>query len=502
MKKILSYTVLMLLLAVVASCTGKFEEYNRNPESPLEGETDPLTLIEDLIASSASDLQYRSWHCHSEMMQYTVDVGNTTRFALYIFPASTYETLWNLFYVHAANAQEIIRQAEIFDQPNMKAIGMTLKTMYFAILSDMYGDVPYSEALRTNEGISQPKMDRQRDVYEGMIRTLLEANALYDPSQTMQMPNKDLLYGGDIAKWKKFTNSLCLRLCLRLSNRPASIGLETLNTIVANPGVYPVFASTMDDAKIAFTGVAPFRGPFGGMTDINFTRSSHKCSERFIDRLYQSYDPRRTVWTILAGEQVKGVKSGYKNPDGDDCAYMNSSVLKPYSAPAWFMTSSEVKFILSEAALQGYIPGGEAVAKSHYEDGIRLSVNQWVPKATPADIDKFLAGEQVAFDASLERVIEQKWLSLFMQGFESWNDYRRTGFPRLAIGPDNTNDGILPARMNYGQTTVSTNRNNYQSEVAYLRATYPNVSLGAVGGDNMKTPVWWSKRAVELEVVQ
>lgn len=497
MKKIVLYP-LLALLAVLASCTGKFEEYNTNPENPREGDTDPITLIEDLIASSASDLQHRSWQCHSEIMQYTVDVGNSTRYSLYRFPASIFETLWNTFYTHAANAEEVVRQARKYEEPNLEAMGITLKVMYFAILTDMYGDVPYSEALRIKEGVTQPRMDRQRDIYEGLIGELLAANDLYVTSQSLLVPAKDLLYGGDIAKWKKFTNSLCLRLCLRLSNRPESIGLETLKIIVENPGVYPIFTSAADDAKIAFSGVVPFRGPFGGMTDGNFTSSSHKCSERFVDRLYKTYDPRRSVWTTQPGDEAKGVPSGWVDPDGTGCVYLNTKVLKPYDAPAWFMTASEVKFILAEAALQGYIAGGEAAAKSYYEEAIAASVNQWNPKITPADLEKFIngAGSEVRFDGTLERIIEQKWVSLFMQGFESWNDYRRTGYPQLVIGGGaaEVNGGILPTRMLYGQTTISTNADHYAAEVAYLRAAYPGV-----GGDNMRTPVWWSRRAVELE---
>lgn len=501
MKKIFSAAVALLVLV---SCTGNFEEYNTNTQSPPKGDTAPVTLLEELICSSAKDLQYRSWWCHNELMQYTVDVGNSTRFHVYTFPASTYETLWKMFYRYAANAQEIVRLAEKYEQPNMKAIGMTLRAMYFAILTDMFGDIPYSEALLIDQDLLQPKMDRQKEIYEALIRSLVEANALYVLTSQLDAPSKDLLYGGDIAAWKRFTNSLNLRLCLRLTNRPESIGLETLRTIAADPATYPLFDSYLDDAKIAFTTAAPFRGPFGNLTDGSFTTSSHKCSERLVRMLHATYDPRRSKWTKFSGEEPKGVPSGYTNPDGSGCATLNAAVLKSYDAPAWFMTAAEVKFILAEAALEGYIPGGESLARIRYEEGITSSLRQWDPTLTDADIDKFIhaAGSTVAFDGTLEQIIDQKWLALFMQGFESWNDYRRTGYPRLEIGPDVGNEGIMPTRLLYCQSTVSTNRTNYQEQVAYLRRTYPVVSPGSVGGDNMKTPVWWSRRAVELENAQ
>ena len=512
MKKILLYTVVALLFSGSAfvSCTGDFEEYNKNPETPAKGETAPITLLENLIYSGAKELQHRSWQCHSELMQYTVDIGNSTRYHVYTFPASIYESLWKNFFGFASNAEEIVQLARKYDEPNMEAIGLTLKAMYFSIISDMYGDIPFTEALRIDEGITQPKMDRQKDIYEALIQMLLDANALYNTTkdgdgayaEPLLVPAKDLLYGGDIAAWQKFTNSLNLRLCLRLSNRPEAIGLETLRKIVESPGVYPIFGSVADDAKIAYTGVAPFRGPFGGMTDGAFTSSSHKCSERFVDQIYSTYDPRRLRWTRQSGDDIKGVQSGYKNPDGNSAVILNVSVLKPYEAPAWYMTASEVKFILAEAAHAGYIGGGETAAQNYYEEAVIASLRQWIPEISAADIDKFIHGadSKVAYDGTLERIIDQKWVSLFMQGFESWCDYRRTGFPRLVLGPDaaNANGGMMPTRMLYGQTTTSTNRPNYEAVVAYMRDTYPVVSMGATGGDNMMTPVWWSKRAVEL----
>lgn len=511
MKKLFRYTIPVLLAASVGTaCTGDFDEYNQNGENPGLGEVHPVTLLEDLISSSASDLQYRSWRLHSELMQYTVDCGNSTRFQLYIFPASEYDNIWKDFYMHASNAQEIVHLARKYEDRNMEAIGMTLKTLYISFLTDLYGDVPYSEALRIDEDLSQPKFDRQKDIYADLIRTLQEANTLYDTSKDntdsyklpLLVPEKDLLYRGDVALWQKFTNSLCMRLCLRLSNRDAETGaLATLRDMVANPGVYPVFSSVADNAKIAFTAAAPFRGPFGGMTDGAFTASSHKCSKRFIDRLFSTSDPRRSRWVTFSGDTAEGVESGVKAPDGNGAAVMNVSVLKPYDAPAWFMTYSELLFILAEAAQQEYIPGGDALARQYYEDAVTASLQQWNPSISASDIDKFLhgAGSTVEYDGTLAQLMEQKWLSLFMQGFESWCDYRRTGLPALAIGPDVSNEYILPTRMLYSSASISNNSSNYEEQIGFMRRTYPVVSLSSAGGDNMKTPVWWSKRAVELE---
>lgn len=105
-----------------------------------------------------------------------------------------------------------------------------------------------------------------------------------------------MLYGGDIAAWQKLTNSLCLRLCMRLSNRPEAGTAAVMQQIVGNPVKYPVFTSYADDAKVNYTGVSPFRNLFGDMTDTSFTTASHKCSAFFIDQLTSTSDPRMAQW--------------------------------------------------------------------------------------------------------------------------------------------------------------------------------------------------------------
>ena len=257
-----------------------------------------------------------------------------------------------------------------------------------------------------------------------------------------------------------------------------------------------------DDAKVNYTGVSPFRNLFGDMTDTSFTTASHKCSAFFIDQLTSTSDPRMAQWVRIVGsDDVHGVVSGVVEPDGTGASVMNPAVLKQYTTPVWFMTSSELFFILSEAAHTGMIPGGEAAAEAYYEQAVTNSIRQWNPSISDANIDRFLhgTGSKAAYDGTLERIIQQKWVSVFMQGFEAWCDYRRTGYPQLPIGPDVQNEGVLPTRLGYGQMLISTNGDNYRKQVARMKAAYPVVGRGTAGGDNMLTPVWWSKRALELE---
>lgn len=401
MKKILSSTAVLVLAACMGlgSCTGNFEEYNTNGETPGYGNVDPSTLLEQLISTGAYYIYERSWRVNNELMQYTVDCSASGRHQRYIFQAADFGTPWDRFQRYAANADHMIALGRKYEDVNAMAIAMTLKAVFVSLLADLYGDIPYREAYRIEEGISQPAIDPQSEVYHALIELLLEANDLYITTKDsngsytdpLAVPGKDLLYGGDIAAWRKLTNSLCLRLCLRLSNRPEAETAGIMQQIVADPVKYPIFTSTADDAKVAYTNVVPFRNPFGDMTDASFTTSSHKCAAFFIDQLNSTSDPRMAQWVkIVSADDIHGVESGVVEPDGTGACVMNVSVLKQYTTPVWLMTSSEVWFILCEAAQKNMIPGGEAAAESYYEQAVACSIRQWNPSISDANIDRFL----------------------------------------------------------------------------------------------------------------
>ena len=273
MKKILSYATVLILLAGMGlgSCTGNFEEYNTNGESPEYGNVDPSTLLEQLISTGAYYIYERSWRVNNELMQYTVDCSAATDIQRYVFQVGEYKTPWERFQRYAANANHMIALAEKYEDPNAQAIAMTLKAVFMSLITDLYGDIPYKEAYRIDENITQPQIDPQSEIYAGLIDMLLEANSLYrtatdnngNYTYPLTVPGKDLLYGGDIAAWQKFTNSLCLRLCMRLSNRPEAGSAAIMQTIVSNPAKHPVFSSCDDDAKVSYTGIAPFKNEFG-----------------------------------------------------------------------------------------------------------------------------------------------------------------------------------------------------------------------------------------------
>lgn len=176
---------------------------------------------------------------------------------------------------------------------------------------------------------------------------------------------------------------------------------------------------------------------------------------------------------------------------------LNKNVLGLYASPYSLMKYDEVLFIKAEAAKVGIIPGGDDVAQKNYEDAITASIRYWQsidPDKTPVtdEVISFFLQNGVTYNGTLQQILTQKYIALFWTGYEAWHEYRRTGYPKLRIGSaTGSNNYTLPTRFEYPTNTAETNPDNYKAAVDRLRTLYR-------GGDNMLTPVWWSKQASEL----
>ena len=291
-----------------------------------------------------------------------------------------------------------------------------------------------------------------------------------------------------------------------------------MTEIINNPGKYPIFTSNADNATVVFSGNDPYRSEFANTNEGGFTSSGRKLTEQLIkmtvltnssgDQIFE--DPRLPIIgkknpnTGLVEDRVwKGTIAGCTESQQSEAdrgtSWLNAAVFCRADAPGFFMDYAEVEFILAEAALKGLIPGGESVARTHYETAVTASIEKWAPfgqyseipvTIEPGDITAFLASDLASWDTATnkeELIANQKFLALFWVGMEAYHEYRRTGYPELVIGDGAIyNDFILPTRFAYPNTTMATNGENAQE------------ALSRMGGDNnMKTPVWWSKEAIE-----
>ena len=477
MKFLLNIVAAVVLLAGLNGCTKDFEEINSDPNRL--NSISPGTLLTPIIYEMAS------YNMNSGADGFTFGVmqvslpfpspsGGVHR---YDISENAGAGIWNTSYRWLTNVKETYDISVKLNDPNYQAIAMTLKAWIYGNLTDCFGDIPMEEAGRGDEGILRPKFNTQKEVYTTIIADLDSANKLFNVARPMTF-GTEILYGNNVTKWKKFCNSLRMRSLLRVSKRAEMNSLVLLNNMIANPTLYPVFTSNSDGAVLSLSGISPYLSPWGRAIDFTTFRAA---SSFFIDNLNAFTDPRLPRFATQARPSTgtgtigyRGIPSGY---DGNGSAFnyipsnMNIAlVTAPMTVP--LMPFAEVEFIKAEVA---FLNNNMPTAKIAYEAGVKASIEQW-GAVMPAT---YFANTAAAFNNSLERIMLQKYYSLFFTDYQQWFERRRTGFPVLPTQPSMVNNQILPSRFFYPIAVRSTNTTNYQSAVQRM------------GGDNLNIKVWW-----------
>lgn len=519
-------------LAVTTACTGDFEEYNTNPNKLTQGSITSISMLEPLLYSATNSFDNYMLAIANEISQVTVAKSTPRREHCYNLSNQNFQQIWNLCYKWAKNADHMYDLAVEQNQPNFQAIGLTLKVYYMSICTDMFGSVAYTEALKGDEGNLKPRIDSQKEVYEAMMADLETANSLYNPSQEMEDPAKDAIYAGDITKWQKFTNTLHLRLLMRVSGRNdafnPTVG-DRIRAIIDNPTTYPVFTSNADNATVKFSGTATYyRNYFNTTTFPNDTSLSgdHHVASQFLGMIYNAEtgfaDPRMYVWIkprYVNNEirEMVGALSGCtiefnsNSIRSDKEPYLHYETLVRDTNPNRLLDYDELLFIKAEAAMKGWIGGS---AQEYYEAAVTASCEKWneygqyaaypvlnasgeVVLSTVSigskEIAAFLASDEGKWDGTEQRLAEQKWLALFwVVGFQMYHEMRRTGYPECMTGEGTVDlgytDGKFIARYAYPQIAIANNRANYEAAFVEQGAT--------LNDNNMILPVWWSGQAV------
>jgi len=493
MKNILNHkTIWMTALAGIltaTSCTKDFDEMNTSPNAPTA--IGPQYLLPTGIETAID----RYWGHRDRFERINIDaaelyVQHLTRNIYsnegddYTVSPALLANNWKGFYNDSQlNFQRIITQTgagSATPNTNYEGVALVMRSWVFSLLTDMYGAIPYSDAIKGTaaEPNYTPKYDSMEQIYAGLLADLKLANE----KLTVGGPAVagDILYSGDILKWKKFANSLRLRLANRQAAKKSAESRAIMAEILGDATKFPVFASNADNAALKCTTVLPSNNEWnqiliqGGRTDWNI-------SSTLADKMNALGDTRIKVY---ANPNKDGKYQGHPNglPDAIATSYLATSstigsTFTKADAPEVIMTFSELNFILAEAALDGDIKIGDA--KTYFEKGITASFEQY-GLTVPAT---FLASVGAV---TREKVLEQKWVSLFAQGIEAWAEWRRTGFP-VFPAPDARavlkNDGVLPTRFNYPSSEYSLNA----KEVA------TGETLNG-GPNDMKTKLWWAEK--------
>jgi hypothetical protein len=471
-----------LALAIAASACNNdsLTNVNKNPNAP---ETVPANQLFPAAAVSSinrvrSDIEitpsaFTHWPQYLAEYQYA-------EISYYQFRPTTADAWWNAFYTGPLqDLEQARRQAVAANRPNQVGPVLVIRAFDYSTMTGFWGDIPFTEASQGDKGKIAPAYDKQQVIYDSLLKNLADANTMMSPSAGVGFGAQDPVYAGDVAKWKKFANSLRARLGMNLSRRDANRAKTEVAAAVAAGG----FASNADNAQISWPGDGTNDNPwYENQSEGQGTRDDARMSVTLIDTLKSLADPRLQVYarpvqdttcgtvplcTVVASGDYRGMPNGLDAGAAGDWG-PKSSRLGPQvfaaDQPSYFMTYAEFSFIKAEAAERGWIAGSAA---QFYADGIRASMEQW--GVADADITAYLAQPRIAYAggaAGLAQIGLQKWLALFTQGFEAWSEWRRTGYPNLtpAINAKTAN-GLLPRRVIYPQTEQSFNLKNLQGAI-------------------------------------
>jgi hypothetical protein len=402
----------------------------------------------------------------------------------YLLRSSTIDAHWAGFYgSELEDFQKIIDQGDSVGRPNWTAVGTIMQQWTFQIVTDTWGDVPYSEALLGAEN-ARPKYDKQKDIYYGMLSRLTAASAMIAPGGP-SFGGEDAIYGGDMAAWRKFSNSLRMRMALRISNVDPTKGKAEFLAAMAAPG--GVFTDNADNAALHYSGAVPSDNPIYAVFHEG-QRYDQVIAKATVDSLARYSDPRLPVFADPApnGCTGGGVYCGWQNgsttspaPNFFALSPIGAAFKENAAAPSSMMTYAEVLFLRAEAAARGWTAEDPAAL---YRQGIEASMEQY--GISQGAIDDYLAQPGVAY-AGLRSIYFQKWIALFGNGPEQWSSWRREtvngvhapGLLPAARGPTQK----VPYRVFYPASEQSTNVDNWQAAVT------------ANGGTTLwDQPVWFA----------
>jgi Starch-binding associating with outer membrane len=488
--QIVKYKVILLAIGL-AACTGDFEEVNTNPNSPLT--TTPNLLLTGLERDMINALTTESWEIGNIVVQHTAknQFVNEDRYLW-----GELNRIWTGVYDNLRDVNNILIQAEQTNQPNYRGVALILKSWMFSLATDCYGDVPYTEAMQGKEGVFFPVYDTQESIYAGILRDLEEANTLLAGATNV---SGDLIYGGDVSKWRKLANSLRLRYLMRISDRK-DVSAQ-MSAILNNSTANPIFTGNADHAVYTYQASAPNQFPLFVYRVGTF--SEFRASKTMVDYLQSTTDLRLPIFfriteatetTAPTGDdRFEGIPNGLD--DVTALTYNGGQQFQSRISPFFYeqsnsekgiqvakgviMTYSELQFILAEARERSIITTGTADA--YYRNGISASFSFYGLTPDPA----YFAQARIAYtgttDERLEKIGTQKWVASYFQGLEAWFNWRRTGYPRLQPSVTNQNNNQIPVRFIYPRIEQSLNSKGRDAAIARQ------------GADNINTKVWWDR---------
>ncbi|WP_055435699.1 SusD/RagB family nutrient-binding outer membrane lipoprotein [Lacinutrix algicola] len=473
MKKHISKFIIALGFITVFSCGEEYLDINDSPNSATASVVTP-----DLILAGALKRAYDGHSATTNQLgnvfmynwganinsfssgfvtEYSLDIDNTF-----------YSTVWDNTYIRLANFQNIITNEDPA-YSNHKAIALIAKTFYMQYIVDLYGDAPYSQAWLGGANL-YPAYDDDLTIYRSLYSNLEEAITLINASTGSNPGNADIVFGGDMAQWERFANTLKLRLLVRESDATSADSqtyvaskMATLNSVeflTTDVTINPGYEATTDkqnpfwDRFFTTDGIAT--------TTRQFVVAGDYAMKYLNGSLTGVSDSRRErLYAPASDGSYSGVIQGAVSSDPTTpsaLSILGPGIIISASQDGYMMTASESYFLQSEAALNLSLTGDP---KALFESGVEASFT-----LLGADIGNYLASNQ-GWDAStnkLETIMTQKWLATNgLNAIESYIDYTRTGYPVIPLATT-AQQSTKPFRLLYPSSELIGNSQNVPSQ--------------------------------------
>lgn len=352
---------------------------------------------------------------------------------------------------------------------NQQAVARILKAYYFWNLTDRWGDIPFTESLQGNKNFT-PVYDTQESIYMDLFEELKQATAMMVSGDL----SNDIIYGGSIDKWRKFANSIRLLMALRLSEANPALAKAEFNSAFSDG----VFSS--NDDNFVFRHLAEANNQSYWYTEIvDKNREWWALTDGLVDLMQPVNDPRLEVYgnPNRTTMEYVGLTFGEEDAIGTEEYSLLGDEIYAQDAPIYLMTYAQISFALAEASLYGWISGDTEL---YYNQAIESSIEQWTGNSETAS--SFLAQEAISFESenALQQIATQRWVHLFMFGYEAWSEWRRTGYPNHLIEP---NGVAVPTRLAYPDNEVFNNEEHYKQAI--------DRQFG--GEDLIHGTLWWDQ---------
>jgi hypothetical protein len=373
---------------------------------------------------------------------------------------------------------------------NQIAIAQIMQAYVWQVMTDQWGPIPYEGALQgRGEGNFNPSYNSQETIYYALLDSLANASENIDPSGSA-LGSGDIIYGGDMAKWKKFANALRMRIAMRMADQDAERAQTAINDAISEGA----FTSNEDNALLAFSSSQPYLNPYYDNYEVS-GRDDWAIPESILGYMNDRDDPRRSAYfTSVDDGEFRGFPYGLEQGEAQQL-FREEPFSRPgqrvrqATSPAILMLYDEVLFIKAEAALRSDLDVSSTVSASGeqlYRDAIRASMNYWGVSDESA-INDYLSQISMPTDGEDPVLGEQKWLALYMQGIQGWAEIRRLDLVDdvIQLPPDNPGQALFgedyPLRMAYPQDEGTLNEANMNDAIEQY--------LG--GTDNQGVRLWW-----------